>query len=193
VLRYRDEPSPVLRVEWALMRLLDRRGCEALADDLRAMANPWEVFTANPSIRAMVPDKPGLYMFVWRPPFEFQVDSTSRSGTISQVLYVGQAGASLQNNDGNTLRGRFREYIRYLEAPPEGVWNDDAATRRASILSRCLTLRPLEYWCAVVSNRSEIALLEDRIIKLLNPPANLHRRPRLKAQPPVPAFPQDRL
>ncbi|GAA2183396.1 hypothetical protein GCM10009848_04900 [Micromonospora lupini] len=189
VLRYRDEPSPVLKVELALMRLLDTRGCDALAQDLREMAKPWEVYTAASSLKDVLPEDPGLYMFVWRPPFKFELDSgSSRPGSIAQVLYVGQAGATAQNPSGNTLRGRFREYTRYLDAPPEGIWQDDVAARRASVLSRCLSLRPLEYWCAVVPNRTQIALLEDRLIKLLNPPANLNRGPRLRAQPPVPAF-----
>jgi hypothetical protein len=191
VLRYRDEPSPVLHVDWALSRLLDRRSCGVLAQDLREMASPWEVFNATANLGDMLPDDPGLYMFVWRPPFEFQVDSDSRPGSITQVLYVGQAGASSQNGAGNSLRARFKDYVKHLEASPEGVWQGDFAMRRASVLSRCLTLRPLEYWCAVVSDRTKIALLEDRLIKLLNPPANLNRGPRLRAQPPVPAFTQN--
>lgn len=184
--RYRDSASPTLRVDWALLRLLDRHHCTMIEKDLAKHATPWEVYTAKERLWEMLPDKPGLYMFVWRPPFQFDVGEDRRPGDLYQVLYVGQAGAGKQQN--STLRQRYKNYSRHLRASPAQLWDHDEPIVRSKRLDRYLTLRPLEYWYTVVEDRSEIALLEDRLLQLLNPPINRDRRPKLVSRPARPAF-----
>lgn len=189
VARYRDDPSPALRVEWGLLRLLDERYCQTLEDDLAGAADRWEVMRAVPELHQSIPDMPGLYMFVWRPPFQFHLaPELSQPGTVSQILYVGQAGGGAGSE--NTLRGRYREYQQYLESEPAKVWAEPAGNTRKEVLARYLALRPLEYWWTIVKNRTEIAGLEDRLIKLLNPPGNLNRGPILRPRTPQPALRQ---
>ena len=186
VLRHRDSDSPVIEVEWALLRLLDKNHCSMLEKDLGTRACPWEVHLATERLWEMLPSKPGLYMFVWRPPFRFEVAEGRRPGDVHQVLYIGQAGAG----DGatTTLRERYKSYSRYLRGSPERLWGQGEPITRPKRLERYLTLRPLEYWFAVVEDRGQIALLEDRLLQLLNPPVNRERRPKLIARTPRPAF-----
>lgn len=188
VVRYRDSPSPMLQVEWALLRLLDATHCSMLQNDLHEHASQWEVCAATGDLWKMLPDRPGLYMFVWRPPFGFQVAEGRRSGDLYQVLYVGQAGAG--HGTTSTLRDRYKTYTRHIGGSADLLWQRDEPISRASRLDRYLKLRPLEYWFTVVEDRAQIKLLEDRLLQLLNPPVNRDRRPRLVRGEPRPAFPR---
>ena len=185
ILRHRDAPSPGLLVEWELLRLLDRAGCAALEDDLKEIAGPWETYEATERLWQALPDAPGLYMFVWRPPFRLAVADDRKPGSIFQVLYVGQAGAS-RDEHGNTLRERYKSYRKYLRGDPERLWAPGEPVSRNQRLARYLTLRPLEYWFAVVSDRSQVENLESRLTTLLNPPINDRGRPKIRARPSTP-------
>jgi len=189
VRRYRDAHSPTLDINWALLRLLDRPLCEQLTTDLRSEGGPWEVHVATERTWEVVPEEPGLYAFLWRPPFAFDVAENKRPGDLAQVLYVGKAGASDsgQPTTGN-LRQRYKEYVKYVRGDPEVLWKGNEPRTRVQLLGRYLTLRPLEYWFTVVPRHSEIPHLEDRLIKLLNPPCNLQRLPRLVSLPAERAF-----
>lgn len=187
VTRHQDAPSPRLTHDWALLRLLDQRHCQALQSDLQVEASPWEVHDdVNEHLWEVLPDQPGLYLFVWRPPFRFVVEGDRRPGDVSQVLYVGQTGSG--NGKAQTLRDRFKAYRRHLSSDPSSLWEGTTATTRTSLLDRYLTLRPLEFWFTVVPDRSHIGPLEDRLIKLLTPPCNSQLLPKLVALPARPAF-----
>jgi len=189
VRRYRDAHSPTLDVNWALLRLLDRPLCEQLTIDLKNESLPWEVHTVTERTWEAVPEEPGLYMFLWRPHFAFDVAENQRPGDLAQVLYVGKAGADDygQPSTGN-LRIRCKDYVKYVRGDPEILWKSSEPRTRPQLLSRYLTLRPLEYWFTVVPRHSEIPLLEDRLIKLLNPPCNIQRLPKLVSLPAERAF-----
>jgi hypothetical protein len=187
VRRYGETDSPSLRVDLGLRRLLDRAHCRSLQRDLAEFASPWEVRSVTDQLGETLPDTPGLYMFVWRPDFAFQMASDSKPEGPLQVLYIGQAGGG--RNSSGTLRGRYKGYRKYLNGNPEEIWTDGAIpTRREGILARYLPLRPLEYWCSEVEDSSRVSLLEDRLIKLLNPPLNINQGPRLRPQSAQPAF-----
>ncbi|MCP2281082.1 hypothetical protein APR09_006693 [Nocardia amikacinitolerans] len=179
--RHREEDSPALPIEVGLLRMLDVESCRQLDQDLRDFASPWEVYQATEALQASLPDLPGLYMFVWRPEFQFSVDSRPSHGSFPQLLYVGQAGAS-RTDDGNTIRSRYREYSRYLQASPESLWADTEPKTREQRLSRYLPLRPMEFWCTTVSDRNQIRGLEKRLIRLWNPPLNDSDRPKLRGR-----------
>jgi hypothetical protein len=181
--RHRDKPSPTLSVEWALLRLLDGNGTNVLTQDLEDLCDPWEVFDATASLTDMLPDKPGLYMFVWRPLFRFSLAEVSpeagpqKPDSVSQILYIGQAG----DNSSHTLRNRYKSYRNYLTADPSSLW-DSAGRFSRSELMRYLTLRPLEYWFTVIEDRSEIKGLEQRLLAMFNPPMNKIDIPKIKSQ-----------
>lgn len=192
VSRYRDADSPSLDISWALLRLLDERFSQQLRKDLVDHGSGWEVLTATENCIEAVPESRGLYMFVWRPYFKFEPMTNGDSGYISQVLYVGKAGAdSIGCRTAGTLRDRYKTYLKHLTGDPKILWSRPRPARRAQLLENYLTLRPLEYWFNVISDCSEIPMLEDRLIKMLNPPCNTQQLPRLvSAGPALPAFRQ---
>lgn len=189
VTRHRDEPSPALPVDWGVLRLLDERHCRGLQQDLAEWAAPWELRQATPDLHNSLPDEPGLYMFVWRPPFEFAVADQVMPGGIHQIIYVGQAGGATSRS-ANTLRLRYRDYLGFLNSEPSKMWAEPAGSGRKEVLSRYLTLRPLEYWFSIVKDRALITNLESRLIQLLNPPGNSTGGPTLRPARPVPALRQ---
>lgn len=187
VRRYVDAPSPGLRIDLGLLRLLDRAYCQSLEQDLRNFASPWEVRAATDQLAEMLPDAPGIYMFVWRPPFTFCLADGGVSAGPFHILYVGQAGG--EKSSSGTLRGRYKGYRKHLSGDPEALWVDGTIPdRRDALLARYLTLRPLEYWFSIIEDKRRISLLEDRLIKLLNPPLNTNQGPKLRPHSAKPAF-----
>lgn len=181
VQRYREDDSPALQIEVGLLRMLDATNSEQLASDLREFASPWEIHQATEDLSPALPDEPGLYMFVWRPPFQFHVGAMPTHGSFPQLLYIGQAGAS--NNDrGNTIRLRYKDYRRHLRGNPEDLWTQAEPENRNQRLTRYLSLRPLEFWCATIPERNRIEGLEKRLIRLYNPPLNDRGRPKLRGR-----------
>ena len=137
----------------------------------------------------MIPDEPGLYMFVWRPYFRFDV-AAGRNIDLEQVLYLGQAGAGKYKQA--TLRSRYKSgYSKYFPGDPARLWEEHEVIQRHGRLQRYLALRPLEFWFTVIQDRDQIALLEDRLLQLLNPPINQDRRPKLVRGNARPAFARD--
>lgn len=185
ILRNRDAPSPSLRVEWALLRLLDRGHCKQLEEDLAEMAEAWEIHVATESLWNTLPDEAGIYLFVWRPHFSFEVAERRKPGSLSQVLYVGRAGGESSNG---TLAKRYKSYRKAVASPPASLWDAEPPRKREQLLERYLSLRPLEYWCAVAKDKSRIAELEERLIMTLNPPCNRRLTPTLIPRPAEPAF-----
>lgn len=191
VTRHRDADSPVLGIGWALLRLLDQGACEQLRCDLRSEGQPWEIMLANEHTWEAVPDEPGLYMFVWRPWLTFDVAEAPRSGDLRQVLYVGKAGADdAGNRTSGGLKQRYRSYVKHLRINADILWNGTEPRTRVQMLDRYMCLRPMEYWFTVIPRYDQIPLLEDRLIKMLNPPCNRQRVPRITARfgPATPAF-----
>jgi hypothetical protein len=187
--RYRDADSPVLGVEWALLRLLDKVGCEQLRKDLRSDGQPWEMMMATERAWEAIPDEPGLYAFVWRPWFAFDLANSRRD--LHQVLYVGKAGVDdSQKRTAGGLRQRYRSYVKHLRSQPDALWSRTEPRTRTQLLDRYLCLQPLEYWYTVIPSYEQVPALEDRLIKMLNPPCNKQRTPKITARlgPPVPAF-----
>jgi hypothetical protein len=196
VARHRDDPSPELSIQWALLRLLDQRGSNALVDDLKASSGPWEAYEARERLWEVLPGEPGVYMFVWRPWFRFHMAEPTTTApvgkpdSVAQILYIGQAGAS-DGDSGSTLRERYKSYCKYLRAEPDSLWDRHPPTTRHQLF-RYLALRPLEYWFTVIPDRSQIKGLETRLLATFNPPMNKQERPliRARAAAPRPAFGQ---
>lgn len=182
VLRHRDEPSPKLPTDWALLRLLDRQHCRQLEEDLRSAApGGWEKHMATDTLYEMLADEPGLYMFIWRPWLSFDFEPPAISADMIQILYVGLAGAARFPNDQNshTLRRRYKHYRKFLKSDPKHLWSKSEPSGRDQTLSRYFALRPLEYWCAVIQDAELLESLETRLITTLNPPCNIQDKPIL--------------
>lgn len=178
--RYREEASPALQVDIGLLRMLDESGCRSLEKDLDVHVGCWEIYSATEKLADALPDMPGLYMFVWRPQFRFRIDGPSE-GTFPLILYIGQAGGSSKDH-GNTIRARYKDYRKHLRGNAEELWALEEPTNRDGRLSRYLSLRPLEFWCATTAEPSRIENLEKRLIRLYNPPLNQRGRPKLRAK-----------
>lgn len=183
VAEHRDSPSPVLSLDVPLLRLLDGPGCGSLDKKLREVAGEWEVMLAKERLWESLPKSPGIYMFVWRPTFRWHV--SARPDSVCYYLYVGQTGAGAS---GATLRDRYKSYTKYLAGSPDKLWEEPAVRTRTSTFERYLKLEPLEFWYTVVQSPSEVNLLEDQLIKLLMPPLNGQRAPKVRLTTPRPAF-----
>ncbi|MFB6822670.1 hypothetical protein ACFCXA_13880 [Streptomyces virginiae] len=179
VIRHRLDASPALEIQLGITPMLDVPAHQLLQDDLKRHASPWEKLTAVESIADSIPDEPGLYMFVWRPAIKLAMADGSEGG-FHHVLYIGHAGGAGQL--GNTLRNRFRDYRKHLRGNPEDLWTREPPTTRAGRLTHYLALHPLEFWFAIVDDRSTIKNLEDRLIHLYNPPINTQGGPKLRGR-----------
>ena len=148
--------------------------CRRAEIALDGIGAEWEAHMATPELGRHLPHAPGLYMFVWRPPFRARLGSGGMA-SFRRVLYVGRAGGP---GSGNTLRGRYRGYTALLaDGAAEADW-PKARDRRLAALFR---LRHLRYWCAPVSDETALPDMEKRLIELFDPPGN-HERPKPQLQ-----------
>lgn len=179
VIRHRLDASPALEIQLGITPMLDAPAHQVLQDDLKRLASPWERLIAVESIVGSIPDEPGLYMFVWCPAMKLTMADRSEGG-FHHVLYIGHAGG--EGELGNTLRNRFKDYLKHLRGNPEDLWTREPPTTRSGRLTYYLALHPLEFWFATVDDRSAIKNLEDRLIHLYNPPINVQGGPKLRGR-----------
>jgi hypothetical protein len=167
---------------------MDSQYCQTLIEDLAIVAGDgWEVLKATKSAWRMIPNSPGLYMFVWKPSFELQMAKPPPQRVpFPWVLYVGRTGDASSKN---TLKKRYREaYAKVVAGDPEALWDARQPRSRAERLRRYLSIVPLEFWYTVVSNVDAIAELERRLFNLFAPPFNVSGGPRLHPTKPEKAF-----
>lgn len=153
-------------------RLVDEEYCKALSNRLMQRCNgKWEKYLATPTLANTLPDKNGIYMFVWKLYFPFIFDEDTLY--IRLILYIGKAG---DEHGSGTIKSRYRnEYSKYVKSDAETIWKACNLNTRSERLTKYLNLHDLEYWFLVMDNcddRSEILKLEIELIKLFNPPAN---------------------
>lgn len=146
---------------------IDKSWCEQTSRSIMGTGK-WTIFAATPNLADHLPEKSGLYMFVWKIPFSFPSEKLS-DHFFRLVLYVGQAGA---DTTGNTLQRRYKqEYASIVANEPQSLWNADSSNR-VSRLKRHLNLRDLEFWYHEVGQTDLLLAFETSLIKLFNPPAN---------------------
>ena len=193
----RDRDSPTLSLDVPLLRLVDPRQCSHMTEKMAKIASEWEVQTATERLWEARPKQPGVYMFVWRPALRFAVSPATAAQTktmpavmpdsLSYVLYVGQTGAG---GGSGTFYQRYKSYTTYVAGDPARLWEEPPVVTRQSRLARFLTLRPLEFWYAIVDDAGEIDWLEDQLMKLLNPPLNGPKSPKVRPRKPEPVMRQ---
>ena len=95
----------------------------------------------------------------------------------AHVLYVGQAGGKTEG----TIRARYEgEYAKYVDGDPEELWVKPLnKLNRKQLLSRFLTLDPLEFWYCTTTDKRMINKLERDLIHIFNPPLNTQLKPDL--------------
>lgn len=177
IIRLRGKVACHLGFQPDLLKSLDRDFINMLRADLESAGIHWEKLVAVPDLGDQLPKSRGLYMFVWRPNinFRFSSDAKESAHRLTWILYVGKVG--VENGVHDTFQRRYKDaYKKHLAKDPTIVFQAPEETvTRELLLSRYLTLRPLEYWYLPISDISQIIHLEDHLIRLLNPPLNTQK------------------
>lgn len=185
-----NEPEP-LKLSLPLGQLLDKAWCTQMSRSVMTQFE-WTICEATNSLADQLPEKSGLYMFVWRIPFPFPSTKLGKH-FFRMIVYIGQAGAQ---NSGNTLQQRYRqEYASIVGQNPDAIWQTESPTRKDR-LKRALNLRDLEFWYHdSVPGTSLLLEFERTLIDLFRPTANTQGigtqdAPRLQAKlgHAIPAF-----
>ena len=167
---------------------MDVEFCSAINLEIAASATPWESFKATPTLWNQIPAKCGIYMFLFESTLRLTA-VTSVPSAFQWVLYVGRAGSP---DSTKTLKDRYRaEYSKYIGGDPNQLWDATHPRTREDRLKKYLSIYPLRYWFSIIEDRYKIPVIENRLIKILNPPLNVAGRSRLKIMQPEPAFRSD--
>jgi hypothetical protein len=184
--KFRDEPAADLLFQPSIEYFMDSEYCKSLDRVIHKPGTKWERLVATETLASQIPEKSGIYMFVWRPEFAIQFEQ-GKVEKFLWVMYVGKAG--VEEGTTSTLRQRYlSEYSKYVGRDPSCLWETSEAKERKDRLARFLTLRPLDYWYLTVDNIHDVANYEKKLIRLLNPPLNRHHGKTLRTGKTKPAF-----
>jgi hypothetical protein len=166
----KDEAIATLLFRPPFQLLLDIEHCRAWESELRAHCARWEVRQATADLWQSLPSCAGLYMFVWRPAFNFSTAAPETDQAFGWILYIGETGAG---DSKATFKSRYKgEYRKLLGGDPRELFQQDLPAGRLGRLQRYLTLRPLEFWFAEIEDRDQISILEKQLIRSFSPPLN---------------------
>ena len=167
----RDEEACNLHFNPRLDLLMNSDYCNSLNNLIHRQGAIWERMLATPALGAMLPNEPGIYMFVWKPVLSLRFIASPESEQFTWVLYIGKSGT--EGSTTATIRQRYLgEYNKYVGKNAVCLWDVADPQNREEKLSRFLTLRPLEFWYLTMNNASEILRLETKLIRVLRPPLN---------------------
>jgi len=186
--KHRDEAAAILEFAPRIEKLIDADHCEQISRFVHSHDAKWERRLAFPKLFESLPTVRGVYMFVWKPRFEFIFDPFEKYSP-SWILYVGKAGIDGGSTD--TIRHRYQsEYSKYVAKDCSRLWDTTPEKTREEKLCKFLTLRPLEFWFLplITVAAKEIDLIERQLIRLFNPPVNKAHGARLRPNKPEPAF-----
>lgn len=170
----RDSKVAVPDFRFPLLPSIDEAHCSAWGRQLTSLGTAWEVRKATPELWNQIPSSAGLYMFVWKIPVGFTVDSLDKPHYFRHLLYCGQAGGGTSRN---TLKQRYKaEYAHYLKGDPSALFDADTPTDRKAWLGRWLLLQPLEYWWTEVEDKVHLSGMEKELIRILAPPLNTQHK-----------------
>ena len=169
--KYRHQPCYELGFSYDPGIALDQEFCSELEDSLYKLGGCWERLPATKETYKRIPEFSGLYMFVWNP--FFRLRSESNYFNTRRILYVGKS-----NTPSMTLKTRYRSEYSKITGDDYAVhWVMEKPKNRNDRLTKYLNLDDLEYWFLTSECvNEEIDRLEIDLIKLFNPPANLHGR-----------------
>jgi hypothetical protein len=184
----RDNAPDPLELCLPLDRALDETWCMSVGASI-VKNKHWTIKKATQELGMFLPDKTGIYMFVWRLLFPMPTDP-DRDHKFRYVLYVGKAGGG--QGSSNIQNRYISGYSKLIGAHPQDIWKRDA-TEREEVLRRLLAFKELEYWYIEIENTDLIDAHEQTLIKLFNPPGNTqHVKSKKhlvgKIQQAIPAF-----
>ena len=163
----RDNAPDPLELCLPLDRSLDETWCKATSGSILGR-QCWNRRQATSELASQLPDKAGLYMFVWKCVFPMPVEDC-KDFRFRYVLYVGKAG---DGNGNSSLRKRYEDgYAKIIGRSPESIWFRDARSRD-ELLKRLFNFKDLEYWFMESGNIEHLGFHEATLIKLFNPPGN---------------------
>jgi hypothetical protein len=172
-------PTRVLADSYPVDRIQNEAFWKNLQDDLSRHCSPWESFPLSTSVYKVMPDTPGLYMYVWSPEaLQFPTDHDPLQ--FQKILYIGQAATSLQRR----FAGEYKNIIEKVS--PSLWWSKDENELRSNRLARLFSLSPTRVWFCRIKSEESLALidnLETRLISLINPPGNQQRKLRAVGLP----------
>ncbi|SDK78462.1 hypothetical protein SAMN05660337_1226 [Maridesulfovibrio ferrireducens] len=174
---YSDFAAPTLPMSCSIDKLINFDLCKTLSSTLIDQCTTWKTEKATSCLHNLLPNAPGLYMFVWSPLVQLKFEDNIERTKV--ILYVGKAEKSLSSRYN-------QEYKKYFNDKFELLWDDNPDNRRDK-LNKYMQLRPMFYWYTVVKDVKAIEYLESRLIDLLSPPLN-SQCPKVRLKPPVPAF-----
>ena len=171
-----SQPKSALpfRIDFVAEALIDVEYCQSVNEMFDAQGVHWTIRKATRSLKKFLPEKPGLYMFVWRP-FLRLLDADKCKQSFPIILYIGSTGGA---DSTATLRSRYNEYANLLPGKSDRKLVEPASSRSVR-LQRGFMLRELEFWYATPTEKRLILDLESRLIDLLTPPLN-HQRPKVR-------------
>lgn len=171
LVQYQYDEAPDLSFKFLPNRLVNKSYCETLSDEIiNSFGNTWERLVATKDLALSLPSLPGIYMFVWKPYFNFAFDDYFTS--LHYVVYIGKAGGP---NENSTFKSRYKsEYAKIVKRDAEEIWKKNEMKCRKDRLNKFLNLWELEYWFIVMKeeNRHVIKKYEEKLIQLFNPPGN---------------------
>jgi hypothetical protein len=176
--RRRYDDTLTIQFYLPIERQLDKGQAVTFAD-LSKLFSAWERYSANSSLIRILPDCPGLYMFVWSPDAPFKMSTTEGSEIekpFNNILYVGLAETSIKD--------RFQEYLSILKRKrPQNLFEVSDSTR-AGRFQKYLSIYPLQFWWTSLQSKRHLGSekliervkllknIEERVIKFFNPPIN---------------------
>ena len=177
----RNVRSPALPFYVPIDSNIDADYCGAAIEEMQACTSGWHKIPVTSNMVTYIPDKPGLYMFVWRSCLKLNGVADGQDQYFDWCLYVGKAETSLQS--------RFKgEYKAHTEGVSDDLWKTKLV-RRSEKLQAYLTLRPLYYLYTTTIEIDKISELESKLIDILSPPLNDVGKIRATfAKAPEPAF-----
>lgn len=175
----RNEVAEPLSVSVPVHALIDKSYCLAVKEALATAGQEWQTFTATPNVADLLPNSPGLYMFLWEPFFGIKLESGDYH--FKWCLYVGKA-------EHTTIRNRYKnEYQAYVQGDPAILYKEGGKSRK-EMLQKYLCLQPLRIWCLEINEVQLIDPYERKLIDILNPPLNTHGKLRGRLATPEKAF-----
>lgn len=144
---------------------------DMLKEDVDTSGDGWEVVkNISAGSAKAIPDKmKGLYFFMWSPQIDFE--TTQGVFNICNVVYVGSS-TSIDNG----IKNRFlADYEGLIGKHYDVHWIKKEAVGREDKLKKIMNLGCLNFFFNTMNDASKEQILdmEERLIKLLNPPGNI--------------------
>lgn len=167
--RYKDSIAFPLEYLIPVDYANERSFWRCLTSDIDSLGTGWEsIDKVHKNSCDLIPDKKGIYIFVWSP--EVELKTQSNKFLFNSVVYV---GSSVTPELG--MKSRFsKEYSGLIGRHVDIHWTKKDLVNRSDRLKKILNLGRLIMFFNVMENATaeQILNIENRLIKFFNPPGN---------------------